>query len=189
DNRRRIVEALLALTARDGWQAVTLSSLAAETGLALSEIYVHFPSRQAILAAFFDGIDSNVLANTPKAILNEPPRDRLFDILMRRFDTLNEHKDAIAAIVRGTCNDPLMILCGAPRFMQSIAAMLEAAGLSSAGCAGTVKANGLAVIYLNAFRVWLRDDTQDMSKTMATLDKSLRQADRLAAMLFIRRSA
>lgn len=189
DSRRRIIDAMLDMAARDGWRAVTLNALAAETGLALTDVYDLFPSKQAALAAFLDGIDRSVLAGTTAAASSDPPRDRLFDIMMRRFDALHPHKKAVAAIVRDSLTDPLSYLCGAPRFLQSMAAMLEAANLSSAGCAGAVKTKGLALIYLNAFRVWLRDDTPDMSKTMAALDKGLRQADSLAAAVFTKRAA
>ncbi|MEX2452096.1 MAG: TetR/AcrR family transcriptional regulator, partial [Rhodospirillales bacterium] len=164
DHRQRIIDAMLALAARDGWRAVTLNSLTAETGLKLVDVYDHFPSKHAVLAAFLDEIDRSVLAGTTAAASSDPPRDRLFDIMMRRFDALHPHKKAITAIVRDSLADPLSYLCGAPRFLQSMAAMLDAADLGSAGCAGAVKTKGLALIYLNAFRVWLRDDTPDMSK-------------------------
>ncbi len=55
----------------------------------------------------------------------------------------------------------------------------QAAGLSSAGLAGAVRTEGLALVYLNALRVWLADDTEDMEKTMAALDWGLRQAEML----------
>ena len=68
---------------------------------------------------------------------------------------------------------------GAPRFLHSMAWMVEAAGLSSAGLSGAVRTEGLALVYLNALRVWLADDTEDMAKTMAALDWGLRQAEML----------
>jgi ubiquinone biosynthesis protein COQ9 len=113
---------------------------------------------------------------------DEPPRDRLFDVLMGRFDALDANKAAIKAIARGLSRDPLMNLLSAPRFMMSMAWMLEAAGISSAGLKGLLQTKGLAVVYLNTARVWLRDDTPDMSITMAALDKGLRRAERLAGL-------
>jgi hypothetical protein len=37
----------------------------------------------------------------------------------------------------------------------------------------------LALIYLNTLRIWLRDDSEDASETMAALDKELQRVERL----------
>jgi hypothetical protein len=55
--------------------------------------------------------------------------------------------------------------------------MLEAAGVSTAGLRGRLRVRALAVLYLSELRVFLRDDTEDLSKTMAALDRRLRQAE------------
>ena len=59
----------------------------------------------------------------------------------------------------------------------------------SAGTAGTrlVRIEGLTLIYANALRVWLTDDTPDMAKTMAALDQGLRRAERLVELCRPRR--
>lgn len=51
---------------------------------------------------------------------------------------------------------------------------------------GILKTKGLSLVYLNTVRVWLRDETPDLSKTMAALDKNLQRADQAAAMIFNR---
>ena len=61
--------------------------------------------------------------------------------------------------------------------------MLEAAGISSVGLAGSLRIKGLALVYLNALRVWLEDDSPDMARTMAAVDKGLRRAEQLARSL------
>ncbi len=66
--------------------------------------------------------------------------------------------------------------------MRSMAWMLEAAGLSSSGLCGRLRARGLALIHLNAFRVWLDDDSSDMAPTMAALDKGLCKAEKVAGL-------
>ncbi len=55
--------------------------------------------------------------------------------------------------------------------------MLEAARLSPEGLAGEVRVRGLVALYLATLRVWLRDESADMSKTMATLDGYLRRIE------------
>ena len=66
--------------------------------------------------------------------------------------------------------------------------MLEAAGIPSDGIAGALRVKGLGVIYLMVFRVWLTDDSADLSRTMAALDARLRQAEQFSNSLPGRRS-
>ena len=51
-----------------------------------------------------------------------------------------------------------------------------------------LRVKGLGVIYLMVFRVWLTDDSADLSRTMATLDSRLRQAEQFSNSLPGRRA-
>ncbi len=184
DDRSRIIRTALELAVIEGWGRVSLSSIAAAAGLSLADAYRIFPSKGAILDGFIRGIDEQVLA-AGEADFEESVRDRLFEVLMRRFDALNPHKAAVAAIMRDGI-DPSVWLGGVPAFLRSMAWMLEAAGLSSSGLEGLIRIKGISMIWANAARVWLRDDTADMTKTMAALDKGLRQAETLMAMFYRR---
>ncbi|MBL4690849.1 MAG: TetR family transcriptional regulator, partial [Rhodospirillales bacterium] len=107
-------------------------------------------------------------------------RDRLFDVLMRRLDIMEPHRDAVRVLVREAAFDPLAALCRGPQFLCSMAWMLEAAGLNSGGINGAIRTKGLAVIYGCALSAWLGDDSPDSSKTMAVLDRGLARAERLS---------
>ena len=182
DISRRIITAALELSAAESWRSLSLAGIADEAGVGLAELRQAFASKTAILVGFLESIDAKVLVGG-KGDADEDPRDRLFDVLMRRFDALNPHKAAITGILRETLFDPAAASVLAPRFIRSMAWMLEAAGLSSAELGGRLRVNGLALLYINALRVWLGDDSQDMAKTMAALDKGLRRAEWLAARL------
>lgn len=179
----RLIEAALELAESEGWRRVRLAAVAARARIPLAEALALFPTRAALLDGFFRDIDRRVLAEAADDGGEDSARDRLFDVLMRRFDALSPRKPAVAAIFRDVVSDPLALACGIPRLLDSMAWMLEAAGLRSAGLSGALRAKGLAVIYLNAFRVWLADDTKDMAKTMAALDRGLGWAEGLAQML------
>jgi glutathione S-transferase len=56
--------------------------------------------------------------------------------------------------------------------------MLVAAGISPDGLAGALRVQGLVAIWAAAFRRFLRDETADLSETMAGLDEQLRRAER-----------
>jgi ubiquinone biosynthesis protein COQ9 len=177
--RRDAIEVALSLAAEKGWRDLALADIAAGAGLSLAELYALYPSKQAILRAYARGIDTAVLAESEKP--EGPAKDRLFDVLMRRLDKLDPHKAGLQRIAEDTARDPLAIACSLARLDRSMAAMLEAAGISAAGLPGLLRTKGLAAVYLHGLRAWLRDDSPDKAKTMAALDRALGRADRLAA--------
>lgn len=181
--RDRILDAALGLAAEKPWRRVTLGEIAAAARVGLAELHDEFPSRTAILAGVMARADRAVLGDIDPAALSEPPHDRLLDALLRRLDALAPHKGAIAAILRDTPCDPLSALCLAPRLLSSMGWTLEAAGIGSAGLSGRLRAKGLAAIWLGALAVWVRDDSEDQGRTMAFLDRRLRQAERIARLL------
>lgn len=180
----RVIDAALALAAGRGWRRLSLGDIANEAGLTLAGLRAVFPSKAAILGGFLRRTDERVLAGGGTAGLAEgsSARDRLFDVLMRRFDVMRPHRDAITAIARDSLFDPLAALCLGPSLMCSMAWMLEAAGLNSAGLKGGLSSKGLALVYLGALRAWLKDDSADLAKTMAALDRGLRRAETVAAL-------
>lgn len=180
--RERIIDAALSLAAERPWRSVTLADIAAAARTDLAALQENFASRTAIVTAIMSRTDAAVLGGTDAAA-SEPVHDRLLDALLRRLDELRPHKQAVRSILSGMPADPLGALCAAPRFLASMGWMLESAGIGSAGLAGRLRVNGLAAIYLGALRVWLADDTPDQGRTMAWLDRRLRQAGRLAGML------
>ena len=174
--RNRLLDAALALAARKGWRGLTLNAVAKEAGVPLSRVHGVFPSKWTILDAFADRVDEAVLAR-PAPDAGEPARDRLFDVLMRRFDAMQPHKAAVTAMAHDLGREPLAAVCAWPRLIKSMAWMLEAASLDTSGLAGLVRTKGLAVLYLAALRTWLSDDSEDLARTMAVLDRGLRQAE------------
>jgi AcrR family transcriptional regulator len=165
----------LALAADRGWHGLALADVAAEAGASLAELYRVYPSKSAILAALIARTDAALLAVPAGDLAAEPARDRLFDVLMRRFDALAPHKSALAAILKDAPRDPLAMLSLAPHLLRSMTWMLEAAGLHAHGIRGTIRVKLLTIIYLASLRTWLGDDSQDMARTMATLDARLRR--------------
>ncbi len=188
DPTDRVIDAALALAVTRGWRGVTLAAVAREAKLPLAEVYRVCPSRPAILGAFMRRIDSAVLAGGDSELGDESPRDRLFDVLMRRFDALAPHRDAVAAIAADLPREPPLLALFAPCYARSMACMLEAAGLSPAGVRGALRVKGLAALYLVALRIWLNDDDPDLARTMAALDRLLRRAESLAAMIGLHRA-
>lgn len=180
DPSQKIIDASLKLAEEKGWRPLGLPEIAEAAGVSLSELHRHFVSKQAILDGFSQSIDGALLDELDEDLeLEEPARDRLFDVLMRRFDLLQPHRPALARITYDQLNDPLA-LCGSLRQLsQSMRWMLEGARIGTGGLVGAVRVKALVAIYLSVIPVWLRDETADQSKTMAALDARLRRVEGL----------
>jgi len=173
------LDAFLGLIAEKGFAAVTLRDVATAAGLGLADLYRLYPDKVALVGAFMARIDADVLAGTPSHDdPEETARDRLFDVMMRRYDALKPHRLALRAIRRAGTRDPLLALALGPALRRSMAVMLEAASLTSEGLSGALRQNGLLAIHYAVSRVYDRDETADLSKTMAALDSRLKMAER-----------
>lgn len=182
DPEQAAIDAALSLAAERDWRDIGLADIAAAAGLRLTDLYPRLDSKQALVAAFSRRVDATVLSE-PAPGEDEPARDRLFDVLMRRFDALQPHRAALGNILRDQLRAPAGSLRGATQLCRSMAWMLAAAGIPSEGIAGRIRAKGLAAIYLAALRVFLRDESPDLARTMAALDGYLRRAEWLACRL------
>lgn len=180
-----IIAAAFDLAVERGWRPLALADLADRTGMPLTEVVEHFASKTGILDAYARQIDQRMLEGGSE--VGETTRDRLFDVAMRRFEAMAPDRRALAIILRESGDDPWALLCGGRRFVKSMALTLETAGLSSTGLIGLARIEGLTVVYLYALRAFLDDDSPDLSRTMAALDKALRRAEGLATLLWRRR--
>jgi len=177
----QIIEAALALIAERGIVGTSLSDIADHAGIGLAALHGRFNSKQAILRAFTRQIDAVVLAGRDGDLPDpeESARDRLFDVLMQRFDALRPYKPAIRRIVGDYRRSPGGLLGHAGSLTGSMAWMLEAAGIGSSGGLGEMRKLALAGAYVVTLREWLRDDSPDLARTMATLDRQLRRLEGL----------
>lgn len=181
--RDRAIDALMTLAARRPWTDVSLADVADEAGLSLAQLRDAFPSKGAILGGFSRRIDHIVLDGTTDDLAGEEVKDRLFDVLMRRFDALKPFKAALDSIDAWAMRDPLALAEFNKLAVNSMRFMLEAAGGSSEGPLGSLKLQGLVLAWSRVFHVWLSDESEDLAKTMAALNKELERGKMLTHRL------
>src|ERR1035437_5456055 len=125
------VHAALALAAEHGWSHVRLRDIAKKSRIPLLTLHDHFDDRLDIIAAWGRLLDRRVLEAIGTPDSGSPPRDRLFDILMERFDALNENRGGAKAILRSLRTDPKQAVIALPHLGRSMSWMLEAAGIET----------------------------------------------------------
>jgi ubiquinone biosynthesis protein COQ9 len=185
---KALVAAAFELAAARGWTHVSVAEAARAAGLPLAEARLRFPGRTAILLRFGRMADAAALAGTD-GMPDGTTRDRLFDLVMRRLDVFQAHRSGVIALFKALPADPLTaaLLWGAT--LRSMAWLLDGAGVSPTGLDRTVRAHGLAVVWLAVIRAWTDDESEDLSATMAALDRALDRAEQMSGWIGGRRGA
>lgn len=180
DFKETVIETALTLAEQLGWAHVTLADIAQESGYSLAELSDHFADKNDIVAIYERRLNRRVLEN---AAAGDSPRDALFDLMMDRFELLNERRAAVLSILSAYKTDPKEALAALPQLGRSMTWILEAAGVDTNGWRGAARVAGLTGVYLSAVRAWMQDESADLAKTMAALDKGLARAEEWAGRL------
>jgi ubiquinone biosynthesis protein COQ9 len=174
--RDRIIAAALRLTATRGWRELSLGEIAGEAGIPLAVLRGTFQSKGQMLAAFSRAVDQAVLEKFAKPGL-DAPRDRLFDVLITRFELMQPYKAAIRRIRADFGVSFGEALAQFRPALKSQYWMLAAAGISGEGGRGLLRVQGLLAVYARVFPIWLEDDDPGLARTMAALDRRLRRGE------------
>jgi len=182
-DRDKAIDALMALLAEHSFEEIGLAEVAGRAGLKLSQLRAEFGSTLAIFAGHIKDIDRAVLAGGDADMAEEPARERLFDVLMRRLETLAPYKEAVRSALRSARRNPGLAFALNAMAVRSQRWMLEAAGIGASGPRGALRAQGAALMFARVLAVWVDDDEPGLDRTMAALDRGLASAERWAGFL------
>ena len=181
--RDRIIDALMELSAERDWDDFGLTDVAARAGVSLSEFRDAFPSKGAVLAGFSRRIDHVVLAQDNQTLADESPRERVFDVLMRRLDALAPYKLGLQGVMEHVRRDPLTAAALNGVVLNSMRFMLASAGVEVEGNMAALKLQGMAVAWSRVLDVWFEDEDAGQARTMAALDRELSRGETWVARL------
>src|ERR1700722_1720491 len=187
DLEDKITLAALRLIAGHGWKALTLDAVARAAKIPAAAVRKIFATTYDILPAIVHVVTRQTETALGKPDSRASSHDRLFEVMMTRFDVLQKHRKAVLVLMAAARGDSKMMYALAQAQGRAMQDMLALAGLSlSAGPRqqGLAAAAGLGPVYHATLWVWRNDETLDMAKTMAALDRYLRWAGRVAEILF-----
>jgi AcrR family transcriptional regulator len=182
-DREKIIDSLVALLVERPIEEIGFSHIAQRAGVSLAQCRSEFSSVMGVLAAHIKEIDRQVLAGGDADLAEEPLRERLFDVLMRRIETLAPYKEAVRSLMRSTIRNPGLALALNGLAVRSQQWMLTAADISAAGPRGMVRAQGMALLFARVLNVWLDDEDPGLARTMAELDRQLARGQRWSSFL------
>src|SRR5271165_3285115 len=181
-DREKIIAAFMGLLAGQRFEEIGLAEIAEAAGVSLAAFRGEFASPLAILAAHIKDTDRAVLAADFSDMADELPRERLFDVLMRRLEILAPHREAVRSLIRSASRNPPLAVAFNGLAVRSQQWMLTAAGIGAAGPRGMVRAQGLALLFGSVLRTWIDDDDPGLARTMAALDRALSRGQRFAGL-------
>ena len=163
DTLAKAIEAALALAAERPWREVSLREIAERAGVDFAELYAKAPAKPLLVLQLSQKLDRAALATA--ATQSDDPHDRLFDATMARVEAMEAHRAALRSMAKG--EGPISIGAHLPLTARAI---LEAAGVT----ATAPRLAAMTLLWARVVQVW-RDDEGALNRTMAEIDKRLKQ--------------
>src|SRR3954470_12501451 len=109
-DRDKIIAAFMVLLAEKRFEEIGFGEIAQRSGLTLANCRAEFGSTLAIYAAHVKDLDRKVLPGASGDMAEEPPRERLFDVLMRRIEVMAPYREATRSLLKSVSRNPPLAL-------------------------------------------------------------------------------
>jgi len=172
----QILDAYMTVIGRDGWEGARIDVVATAAGTSTAAVAEAFADRWQALRAYGLSLDRAALGEAASDV-GANVRDRLFTLLMERFDAGQGHRLAAAKIAEAARRDPALAAFMVVALTRSVARLADAAGVATGGLLGPFRVQALTMLTLQVTRAWLDDDSEDLGPTMKALDESLARAE------------
>lgn len=172
DRRAQIIDAALKAAAHEAWEFVSLLEIAQISKMSVDEVADVFPTKADIVRYIVREMDHEVLKSY-KVDPYASKRDSLFDVLMERFDAMNEHHAAHASFIKSFGWNNCEKFSDLNFYFSSLENYMRAVGVETRGLKGLANVLVLGAGYGWVLSVWMGDKSSDLTKTMAALDKTL----------------
>jgi ubiquinone biosynthesis protein COQ9 len=175
-----LLTAAFRIAARGDWPTAGLALLAREAKLPLSAVFGILSDKDQILSLMSRWADTALLGEPPLSPTDGSERERLFDVLYRRLESLQPWRHGIARLLADRKTDPLIWFkraLGGRQMQASVSVLARQAGVSLCPFQNL----GLIWVYGYSVTVWLQDETPDQGPTMAALDRALATWERVGS--------
>ena len=163
----------------EGWNKFSFEKLAKNLKVDSKTIKIMFRNKIGFLKAFSLMIDEKVIDKLNfEEFKNNKVKDNLFELIMLRFEELNDYKAGLKNLLNDLKNSPFDFTKVTRNVFDSMELFLDIAKGKENCFFDFIKINIIFIIYSYIFDVWLDDKSEDMNVTMAELDKWLSQAEK-----------
>jgi hypothetical protein len=176
--REKAALAALELAADRRWSDITLSDVATASGLSLSDLYP-MTGAETLIPEIERHFDRAMSAEGVEA--GELDREKLFDVIMLRFEAMEARRAGTVAMLSHIEASPVRRASALYRRRDTARWALVSAGLEASDdpllgpLIGQAAEVSLAWTIWQAEKAWMEDTDKDFARTMAKLDKGLRE--------------
>ena len=158
-----------------GWDNFSLSLLSRNLKISERSLKKFFRNKEFILIDFSRMIDQNVDSLINLEDLKESTvKDNLFELIMLRLEIMLPYRKALKLILASNKKiNPLTIKIISQNIIESLDFYLDISGSYLNERFDFLKKYTIFLIYIYACKEWLNDNSEDLSKTMSNLDRSL----------------
>lgn len=171
----KALKAALKLAGETPWQDLTLAQIAKAAKLKLSDF--HGLADKETLGDAAEGFFDKAMS-AEEVDMDDPPLERLFDVIMLRFEAMEPYRDGLISLMHYRETSPVRLAKLVAARRTSAAWALTCAGLdNNIGAPKGIKVVNTAFAMGQAERAWRKETSGDFARTMARLDKALKSAD------------
>ena len=166
---------------KDGWEEFSFKKLANEKKIDVSKINQFFGSKKQLLKEFSKMIDLRVEKEFDfKSLEDSSTKDNLFELIMLRLDYMQPYKNSLKKIIVSISKSPSMLKSVSENVSDSLDFYLELTKAYDSSYFDLFKKKTILLIYSYIFKVWLDDNSEELSRTMSELDKVLSLSEKVA---------
>ncbi|MGF1606273.1 MAG: hypothetical protein ACFB22_08035 [Rhodothalassiaceae bacterium] len=181
--RDRLIDAAFTELATAGWRRSTIAAVCSRADARERDFRREFATMTGVVLAGLRRFNDAVYAAAQDLEPEDTARERLFELILARFEAARPHKAAVAELRRAALSDPVLGAALAQSLDQTMELILHQAGIETDGIIGRARRTVLAgLVYAPVLDTWLKDDSETMGPTMSELDKRLERAEQLARL-------
>lgn len=181
--RDRIFDTAIGLFRRDGFDETTMREVAREAGLALGLTYHYFPSKEAIVMAYYERVQrQHRVVAQEKVMKISTLRDRLAMLLHTKLDILKDDQKLLGALFRytGSPEHPLSFLGKATAPLRADCMRLFAEALEPERLPDDLRELLPAALWawhMGVLLYFLYDSSPNLKRTRRLVDRSAELAE------------
>ncbi|CAI3950804.1 Ubiquinone biosynthesis protein COQ9 [Commensalibacter communis] len=179
----KLLNSAMNIAAEQGWNQMSIVEAARQADIPTHTARQRFPCKSSLLLYLNRLADESALE---QAYHGQVVADYLFDLFMSRFDFFQDYrKGFISALHNLPFNPALAVIMGVAT-QNSMKWIAESAQIKTNGIRGLACIKGLTGIWALNMRVWIKDDTADLSQTMASLDQTIKKAGKFSPYFVVK---
>ncbi|MET0547116.1 MAG: TetR family transcriptional regulator [Caulobacterales bacterium] len=175
-DRKKLAESAIQLAAQSPWRDISLADIAAAAEIPLAKLYGG-GGKLAVLTEIEALLDQEAAKDAKAVERTQSPRDRLFEAAMRRFDAMETRRAGLLAIDAEAAKSPSQMAIAAALSLRTARWLMTVAGVEPNGPIGAVEFGAMVGVLRSARAAWREDSHGDLSRTMSTLDRGLRDIE------------